>query len=239
MSEQNKAPNSIEKTESVLKGETAQTQKPKATLRDKILTIVGIVLCVILIPILVANVTMIIQSYVNEDEAPSFFGITPFIVLTESMEPEIMAGDLVIVVAIDAEEVEDEMIITFFDPASKTQAVVTHRVYEIHYNDDGSIKGFETYGDNNNGAIDEELVPVENLIGKYLFSIPLAGHVAMFMQTTPGLIVCVVVPLVILIGYDIIRRRVYEKGKAENIDSLMAELEALRKEKEQKEEKGE
>ena len=177
---------------------------------------------------------MIIQSYINEDEAPSFFGITPFIVLTDSMKPTINAGDLVIVVAISPEEVEDEMVITFFDPASKQQSVVTHRVYEIHYNDDGTIKGFETYGDGNNGAIDEILVPTENLIGKYVFPIPFAGHVAMFMQTTPGLIVCVVVPLIILIGYDILRRRVYDKGKAENIDALMAELEALRKEKEAK-----
>jgi signal peptidase len=50
----------------------------------------------------------------------------------------------------------------------------------------------------------------------------------MFMQSTPGLVVCVAVPLVLFIGYDMLRRRKYDKSKAQDMDALMAELEALR-----------
>lgn len=53
----------------------------------------------------------------------------------------------------------------------------------------------------------------------------------MFMQTTTGLIVCVVLPIVLLVAYDVIRRQIYEKNKKADTDALLAELEALRAEK--------
>ena len=51
------------------------------------------------------------------------------------------------------------------------------------------------------------------------------------MSTTPGLIICVFCPLVLLVGYDMIRRKLYEKNNQQDTDALLAELEALRAEK--------
>jgi signal peptidase len=51
------------------------------------------------------------------------------------------------------------------------------------------------------------------------------------MQTVPGLIVCVIVPLILLVGYDLIRRRLYEKSTGNDVAALKAELAALRAEK--------
>ena len=51
------------------------------------------------------------------------------------------------------------------------------------------------------------------------------------MQTTPGLIIFVALPILLLIGYDMLRRRMYEKKKSSRTNALMAELEALRAEK--------
>ena len=55
------------------------------------------------------------------------------------------------------------------------------------------------------------------------------------MQTTTGLIVCVVLPIVLLVGYDMLRRRKYEKAQKQDTDTLLAELEALRAMKAEKE----
>lgn len=200
-----------------------------AAKRDKVFTIIGIVLCVILIPMLIINVTMIIKSYTNKDEVPGFFGMTPLIVLTDSMANTIYSGDLIICFDIDPEDVVEEDIISFFDPASNSGAVVTHRVVDIIENEDGT-RSFITKGDNNNTE-DKKPVPEENLVGKYKTRIAGMGNVAMFMQSTAGLILCVFVPLILLVGYDIIRRRFHEQNKQQNIDELMAELEALRAEK--------
>ncbi|MBE6642450.1 MAG: signal peptidase I [Ruminococcaceae bacterium] len=206
--------------------------KKKTSVSHKVLTVVGIVLCVILIPILLINLTLIAKSYINKDEVPSIAGTFPLIVLTDSMYPEIKSGDLIFCHTIDAEDIKVDDIISFFDPASNGKSIVTHRVIEI-VDQNGEIF-FRTRGDHNN-TNDRELVPSVNLVGKYSMRIAGAGHVAMFMQSTTGLIICVVLPILLIIGYDIIRRRIYEKNKKEDTDALLAELEALRAEKAQKE----
>ena len=54
----------------------------------------------------------------------------------------------------------------------------------------------------------------------------------MYMTTTQGLINCVVVPIIILLGFDFIRQGVYERRRKKDTDALLAELESLRAEKE-------
>lgn len=206
--------------------------KEKSSVTHRVLTIVGTVLCVILIPILLINITLIAKSFINKDEVPSIGGTLPLIVLTDSMHPEIESGDLIICNTAEAEDIKVNDIISFFDPAGNGTSIATHRVIEI-VEEDGEIF-FRTRGDNNNTE-DKELVPAENLVGVYKMRIAGAGHIAMFMQSTAGLIVCVVLPIILLVGYDIIRRRIYEKNKKEDTDALLAELEALRAEKAEKE----
>lgn len=206
--------------------------KQKTSTAHKILTIAGTVLCIILIPILLINVTLIAKSYINKDEVPSIGGAFPLIVLTDSMYPEIESGDLIICRTAEADEIEVNDIISFFDPAGNGTSIVTHRVIEI-VEEDGEIS-FRTCGDNNN-AEDKELVPAENLVGVYKMRIAGAGYIAMFMQSTAGLIICVLLPIILLVGYDIIRRRIHEKNNKQDTDALLAELEALRAEKAEKE----
>ena len=204
-------------------------KKEKNSKIQKILTIVGTVLCVILIPILIINLTLIAKSYTNQDEVPSIGGKIPLIVLTDSMYPKIQSGDLIICQQTDAEDVEVGDMISFFDPAGNGTSIVTHRVVEITEKD-GQL-AWRTKGDNNNT---EDRLPVtaDKLVAEYKGTrLPGLGNVALFMQTTPGLIVCVVLPILLLVGYDMIRRRIYEKSKQEDTDALLAELEALRAEK--------
>lgn len=207
-------------------------EKQEASAVHKILTVVGTVLCVILIPILILNCTLIFKSFTNKDEVPSVGGFLPLIVLTDSMYPEIQSGDLIICHTLEAEEVQVNDVIAFFDPAGNGTSIVTHRVVEI-VTDSGEIQ-FRTKGDANN-VEDSVLVPADNLVAIYKTRIPGAGNVAMFFSTTTGLLICVVVPLCILIAYDVIRRKQYEKSKKQDTDALMAELEALRAEKAAKE----
>ena len=206
-------------------------QDPKQT----VLTIIGTVLCIILLPILIINITLLVKSYTNADEVPSVGGVFPMIVLTDSMSPVIESGDLIICHTAEAEEIRVNDIISFFDPMGSGTAVVTHRVLEVVV-ENGEIS-FRTKGDYNN-AEDQVLVPAENLVGIYRSRIPALGNVAMFMQTTPGLIVCVVCPVLLLVGFDMLRRKKYEKAKQQDTDALLAELEALRALKAEKE-KGE
>ena len=201
-------------------------RKEPSTKLHKSLTIVGIVMCVILVPILIVNCTLILKSFVNKETVPDFGGMMPLIVLTDSMYPDIQSGDIIICRTTEAEDVKEGDVISFFDPAGNGTTVVTHKVIE-RTEENGKIT-FRTQGINNNSP-DRMSVPEENLVGAYTgIRIPGAGNVAIFMQTTPGFILCVFVPLILFVGYDMIQRRRYEKTKGEDMAELMAELEELR-----------
>ena len=208
--------------------------KEKTPVTHKVLTVVGVVLCVILIPILVINLTLIAKSYINQDEVPSIGGAVPLIVLTDSMYPKIEKGDLIICRTEKPENIKVGDVISFFDPAGNGTTIVTHRVIEI-VEVDGEM-AWKTQGDNNNTE-DRLAVTTDKLVAVWEGTrIPGFGNVALFMQSTPGLIVCVICPILLFVGYDMIRRRLYEKANKQDTDQLLAELEELRRLKAEKEE---
>lgn len=193
-----------------------------------VMTVLGTVLCIILLPILILNISLIVRSFTNPDDVPRIGKWLPLVVLTDSMYPEIESGDLIICEVVDAEDVKVRDVIAFFDPAGNGTSVVTHRVIDI-FEEDGQIY-FTTQGDANNTA-DSKPVPGNKLVGLYNSRIGGLGHVIMFMQTTEGLLLCVVLPIILLIGYDMIRRKKFDKAKQEDTDALLKELEALRAQK--------
>ena len=198
-------------------------------IRHRVFTVIGIILCVILIPIIIINCTLIIKQFTDKDKVPSIGGTFPMIVLTDSMKGTFDAGSLIICKTAEPEEVQVGDIICFYDPMGNGTTTVTHRVTQIGTDASGNLT-FITKGDANNTE-DIAPVPASNLIGVYRFHIAGLGSFALFMQSTPGLIIFVALPILLLIGYDAIRRRMYEKQKDNDTDALMAELEALRAEK--------
>ena len=207
-------------------------KKQNNSLIHNIMTVVGLILCIILIPILVVNCILIVKSYTSE-EVPEVGGYLPLIVLTDSMYPVIESGDLIICHTAEPEEIQVGDVIAFFDPAGNGSTIVTHRVLEV--TEQGGQTAWRTKGDNNNTE-DRLSVTADKLVAVYEGTrIPGAGNVALFMQTTPGLILCVVLPILLLVGYDMVRRKLYEKSSKTDTDALMAELEELRRLKAEKE----
>ena len=203
----------------------------KSSVMHKVFTVVGAIMCVVLIPMLAVNLTLIVKSFINPNEVPDVGGYFPMIVLTDSMADEsqamnIEAGDLIIVESAKPEDVKLGDVITFYDPEGNGTTTVTHAVIEI-INDADGLK-WKTKGYANNTE-DRSLVPADKLLGIYKGTrIPNAGNVAMFMQTTPGLIVCVICPLILLVGYDVIRRKFADKNRKDDTDALMKELQELK-----------
>ena len=210
--------------------EKPTNQNKQVDKKQKTLTIIGIVLCVILVPILVINCTLIIKSFINKDEVPDFAGVVPLIVLSDSMYPDIKKGDLIIVNATDINDIAVDDVISFYAAEDDYTTIWTHKVIEVIEEENGEVK-FRTQGINN-PTPDGKLREADKIVGKWNnFRIGGAGNLAMAMQRPGGLIICVVVPILLFVGYDVIRRKMYEKGKASDVDALRAELEALKAEK--------
>ena len=167
-----------------------------------------------------------VKGAANEDEVPSIGGVSPLIVLTDSMYPEIKSGDLIFSKKTDAASVEIGDVISFFDPSGNGSSVVTHRVIDIAVEEDGYY--FQTQGDNNN-IPDRKWVSETELVGVWT-EVRLAGvgNVAMFMQSTAGLLICICVPLAALIAYDLVRRKKLDKSKQTDMEALVKELNELK-----------
>lgn len=122
---------------------------------------------------------------------PKFVGMTPLAVLSGSMEPTYHVGSLIYVKDADPEEVQVGEPITF---KISDDTMVTHRVVAI----DTDARTFQTKGDANDN-VDGGAVAYENLVGKPVFTIPYMGYLAVYANTTTGMIITVTIILVILI----------------------------------------
>lgn len=196
------------------------------------LSILGVILCVFLAFLLVCNIIIIIKGSADTQKPPSVFGITPMIVLSQSMSGDapdhIEIDDLVFIDNSHPDTFEVGDVISFMEG----KIVVTHRIMEIKTMEDGS-REFITGGDNNrdeNGevALDTEPVKEANVIGKYRFRIPKLGALVYFMQKPLGMIAFIGIPLFAFIIYDIIRRQRAASKDAKKNDEIQAELERLR-----------
>jgi signal peptidase len=201
------------------------------SIRSAFHTVLGFLICIILIPLLIINITLITRSFTNRSESPEIAGYSPLIVLSDSMKPTIDKGDLIILQYRNADTIEVDDVIAFSDSENGENNVLVHRVTEII--DENGALFFRTKGDAN-AKEDKMLVSAEKIVGVYQIKIKKAGNVAMFMQTTIGFILCVILPIIILIGCDIIRRKRIEKNNSKNTSALLAELEEIKKEKNQK-----
>lgn len=196
----------------------------QGSLLQKVWTGVGAILCVIFIPLLVINITLIVKSYTNPNQVPDFMGYKPFIVLSGSMEPSIMTGDMVFVKSVDTDQLQKGDVIAF----RSGEAVITHRITDV-VQENGEVK-FITQGDANNAA-DETAVSAGMVEGRYTGRIAGLGDLAMFMQTTTGMILFVVCPLLLFVIYDLFRRKFRDKKEVSRTKELEEELERLKAEK--------
>ena len=122
-------------------------------------------------------------------------GLQVFTVLSGSMEPAYHVGSLIYVKEADAAELTSGDVITFM---MDNNTVVTHRIVEVVPDEnDPEILRFRTKGDANN-AEDGSLVHYRNVIGTPIFTIPVLGYVATYIQNPPGTYVAVSVAAIML-----------------------------------------
>lgn len=110
------------------------------------------------------------------------FGLAPYTVISGSMEPKYPVGSIVYVKDVPPTELKEKDVITY---TIDGKTVVTHRIIEVLCDEkDPTVRYFRTQGDNN-GTPDSDPVHQGNVLGKVVFSLPVLGFVAYFIQTPP------------------------------------------------------
>lgn len=129
------------------------------------------------------------------------FGYRVYTVMSGSMEPEYHVGSLVYV-DYYGDDPELQKSLKVDEPVTYMageKTVVTHRVKEIVVDtEDPTVIRYATKGDNND-SYDNSLLHYKNVIGKPVFSIPLLGYVANYVQTPPGIYVAIGVGVIIVL----------------------------------------
>lgn len=174
--------------------------------------------------------TLISVSTLDRNDR-SLFGFKFFIVQSDSMKAtDFDAGDIVISKEVDPSTLEVGDIITFISRDSENYGeTVTHKIREKTTDEFGLA--FRTYGTTTD-TDDKELVSASSVIGKYVGRIPNLGSFFMFLKTTPGYILCILVPFLILIGYQGFNCfRIFKNYKQEQIEEMEAEKAKLAEER--------
>lgn len=200
---------------------------------NKVLTIVGFVLCIIFAFLLICNLVIIIKGSLKPETPPSVFGTTPMVVTSGSMsgtaKDHIEVNDLIFVRHCKAEELKVGDVICFMEG----KITVTHRITSILNEEDGT-RSFRTKGDANNTE-DRNSVPQKNVVGIYRFRIPKVGGFALFLQKPVGMIIFIGIPLLAFFIYDFLRRKKESNEDEKKTEELQAEIRRLKKLAEEKE----
>lgn len=199
----------------------------------KFLNVLWTIFVVIVVIVAVAMMIFTIVSVNTFDKTNrDVFGYKFFISQSDSMAAtDFSAGDIVIVKEVDVFTLKEGDIITFISqsPSSYGQTL-THKIREVRKDAEGGI-GFVTYGTTTN-TDDEALATI--VIGKYVGKLPYVGSFFVFLKTTPGYILCILVPFLILIISQIISTvKLFRKYKKEQTAELEAERARLEQEREE------
>lgn len=144
-------------------------------------------------------------------------GLTPYAVLSGSMEPTYHVGSLIYVRDVAPEEIQIGDPITFV--VNEDLLVATHRVVDIAVETtktetitdeetgeettvevplDEPTYYFQTKGDAND-EVDGSAVHYKNLVGRPVFSIPYLGYLSSALQTRRGMILGITAALVLML----------------------------------------
>ncbi len=211
----------------------------------KALSIATKVLVWIVIAITVFMMAFTIFSTLTFDRNDrNLFGIRFYVVLTDSMSPSennkddevhFNAGDIVMIKKVDdPKALEPGQVIAFVSQNSVSFGeTVTHMIREVRTTTDGQVLGYVTYG-TNTGVNDEALVEPAYVLGAYAGKLPKIGYFFDFLKTTPGYIVCILVPFLLLILWQGVNTiRLFKKYKREQVADMEEERAQIAKEREE------
>ena len=145
---------------------------------------------------------------------PMPMGYGAAVVLTGSMEPTIMADDLIIVAEQDSYQ-PDEIVVY-----QSGSILVVHRILDI-------TNGMATTKGDANAAADEP-IDVSLIKGKVIAIIPMLGHLARILKTPAATIL-------LLVGAVVMMNASFRKEKKKHADDLELIKEEIRRLKEEQE----
>lgn len=137
----------------------------------------------------------VMYAKVNGNQ-PRILGYSFHIVLTDSMTPEINAGDFIGAVKADKESIKegDNIIFVSPDPSLKGMTIV-HKVLKV--NNDNGILSFTTTGIKEGAQPDD--YPVYEIVGKYAFKSAFIGKIFTILSKAENIFFFIFIIIIVVI----------------------------------------
>ena len=174
--------------------ESINKRKEKTKTLKRIMEIIAI--------ILIYNIILIIVSSIDGKDF-CILGYKAYIVDTNSMEPTINVGDIVIVKKVKEDKLKQGDVITFTEEGE----VITHRITKVETEEIGIQ--YVTKGDNNNTE-DTFKIRYNDIIGEEILTIPRLGKTVQILDSK------IIILIIILIILIFILVKIQKNEKIEN-----------------------
>ncbi len=189
--------------------------------------IVGITLLILIVVILLVNamLNLFLPHYY-----PTFGKYRLFAVVTDSMEPEIPRGHMIVDKRPEsADEIVAGTVITFevTDNDGNIITVLTHRVQSVETSNDGVLY-YVTKGDNA-GGVDQYRPTYEDVVGIYAYKhCAFFGYLFGFLQSENGTVALIFMLFILIIAWVVITYvNSNERRKKRNTQALQKSAKAL------------
>ena len=189
-------------------------------MRRRVLNCIEIILLVIISLIFLF---FVLQKTLFKGEL--LFGYKTYVVASDSMNPVLKKGDVIVIEDIDYDKIEIDDIITYQGLVGDVKdKVITHKVIDIFYEED--VRVLRTRGINN--KIIDPNVYEEQVYGKYLCRLGLISFVNKIISDKIGFILFIVIPLGVLVILEIVNMK--KEIKRKELEKLVkCQLDELKK----------
>lgn len=126
----------------------------------------------------------------------SFFGLRVFTNKSQSMNPTIDTGSIIVVKKFNEYDVGD--IISYYAQNNGQEEIITHRIFRIG----GNV--YLTKGDANQATDEYKIVP-RLIIGKVILIIPHLGYLIAFAKTGVGVWLLIIFPGALIIFIEVVK----------------------------------
>ena len=142
--------------------------------------------------------------------------LSAYVIASPSMVPAIKVNDAVIIKRVSNDDLQVGDIITFKnDELNVNGYTITHRIVGKEKAANGEYV-YYTKGDNNYKE-DNGLVRSGDIYGKVVLKIPKIGFVQNFLTKPSGFLISILVPMLVVILYEIVRLMVYNRKEVKAI----------------------
>lgn len=204
-----------------------------------ITTVLMYSICLIMIIVFLVFVVNFIDKQYNLKSGKNKKNLfSAYTIVSPSMVPAINVLDVVVTMRVNnPEDLKKGDIITFNSTDYRYSGVlVTHRIVNIEKTSSGEYL-FTTKGDNNNTQ-DSSRISFDEIYGRVLFRIPKIGYIQYYLSSVLGWVAIIIVPAVMIIGYDIYKLIKTLKSKDDSAKKIDNKKENTKNKRIKKEKEG-